>query len=203
MARVKRGFTAHRRHKKVLRMVKGHMTSRGHLFKTAHQEMMKSLMYAYRDRRTRKRDMRKLWIVRINAAARMHGLPYNRFIAGLNGLGLGLDRKMLAEMAVNDPHGFAVIAARIKGEPEPTRLKAIRGWIVALGLVIGAVAGYHVLVEPAPWPVLHAAGPPDPNEVAALKETIIRSYEVQQTAVQTGDTTPLATAYTNDPAVSL
>ena len=85
---------------------------------------MKSLMYAYRDRRTRKRDMRALWIVRINAAARENGLPYNRFIAGMNTLGLELDRKMLAEMAVNDPHGFAVLAARIKGEPEPARKAA-------------------------------------------------------------------------------
>lgn len=85
---------------------------------------MRSLMYAYRDRRTRKRDMRALWIVRINAAARENGLPYNRFIAGINGLGLELDRKMLAEMAVNDPHGFAVLAARIKGEPEPVRKAA-------------------------------------------------------------------------------
>jgi large subunit ribosomal protein L20 len=105
-------------------MVKGHQTSRGHLFRTANQEMMRSLMYAYRDRRTRKRDMRALWIVRINAAARQNGLPYNRFIAGINGLGLELDRKMLAEMAVNDPHGFAVLAARIKGEPEPVRTAA-------------------------------------------------------------------------------
>jgi large subunit ribosomal protein L20 len=105
-------------------MVKGHQTSRGHLFRTANQEMMRSLMYAYRDRRTRKRDMRALWIVRINAAARENGLPYNRFIAGINGLGLELDRKMLAEMAVNDPHGFAVLAARIKGEPEPVRKTA-------------------------------------------------------------------------------
>src|SRR6476619_3943011 len=121
MPRVKRGFTRHRRHNKVLGMVKGHQTSRGHLFRTANQEMMKSLMYAYRDRRTRKRDMRALWIVRINAAARENGLPYNRFIAGINSLGLELDRKMLAEMAVNDPHGFAVLVARIKGEPEPAR----------------------------------------------------------------------------------
>src|SRR5436190_14720715 len=103
MARVKRGFTAHRRHKKVLRMVKGHQTSRGHLFRTAHQEMMRSLAYAYRDRRARKRDMRALWIVRINAAAREHGLPYNRFMAGMTRLGLEIDRKMLAELAVNDP----------------------------------------------------------------------------------------------------
>lgn len=121
MPRVKRGFTNHRRHKKVLSMVKGHMTSRGHLYKTAHQEMMRSLMYAYRDRRTRKRDMRALWIMRINAAAREHGLPYSRFIAGLNTLGFAIDRKMLAEMAVNDKHGFAVLAARIQGAPDPVR----------------------------------------------------------------------------------
>ena len=119
MPRVKRGLTRHRRHNKVLGMVKGHMTSRGHLFRTAQQEMMRSLNYAYRDRRTRKRDMRGLWIIRINAAARENGLPYNRFIAGLSGLGLEIDRKMLAEMAVNDPYAFAVLAARIKGEPVP------------------------------------------------------------------------------------
>ncbi len=121
MPRVKRGFTAHRRHKKVLAMVKGHMTSRGHLYKMAHQEMMKSLMYAYRDRRARKRDMRRLWIIRINAAARENGLPYNRFINGVNRLGLGIDRKILADMAVNDPHAFSVIVARVKGEPDPVK----------------------------------------------------------------------------------
>ncbi len=121
MPRVKRGMTAHRRHKRVLAMVKGHMTSRGHLYKMAHQEMMKSLMYAYRDRRSRKRDMRRLWIIRINAAARENGLPYNRFINGVNNLGLGLDRKVLADMAVNDPHAFSVIVARVKGEPDPVK----------------------------------------------------------------------------------
>lgn len=121
MARVKRGFTTHRRHKKVLDVVKGHQTSRGHLFRTAQQEMMRSLAYAYRDRRTRKRDMRSLWIVRINAAARENGLPYSRFMAGVTTLGLGVDRKMLAEMAVNDPYGFSVLAAQVKGEPAPAR----------------------------------------------------------------------------------
>jgi len=119
MARIKRGFTRHRRHQRVLDQVKGHMTSRGHLFRAANTELMRSLNYAYRDRRTRKRDMRALWIVRINAAAREHGLPYNRFIAGLTAMGFAVDRKMLAEMAVNDPHAFAVIAARIKGEADP------------------------------------------------------------------------------------
>src|SRR5947199_10837231 len=121
MPRVKRGFTRHRRHKKVLALVKGHMTTRGHLFRAANQELLHSLMYAYRDRRARKRDMRKLWIVRINAAARINGLPYNRFIAGLNALGYTIDRKMLAEMAVNDAHAFAVLVARIKGEADPAR----------------------------------------------------------------------------------
>lgn len=124
MARVKRGFTTHRRHKKVLDVVKGHQTSRGHLFRTAQQEMMRSLAYAYRDRRTRKRDMRSLWIVRINAAARENGLPYSRFMAGVTTLGLGVDRKMLAEMAVNDPYGFSVLAAQVKGEPAPARPSA-------------------------------------------------------------------------------
>ena len=119
MPRVKRGFTRHRRHAAVLQQVQGHRTTRGHLFRTANQELMKSLMYAYRDRRTRKRDMRSLWITRINAAARMNGMPYNRFIAGLNTLGITIDRKMLSELAVNDPHGFAVLASQIKGEPAP------------------------------------------------------------------------------------
>jgi len=113
--------TAHRRHKKVLDFVKGHSNSRGRLYKTAHQEMMKSLMYAYRDRRTRKRDMRALWIVRINAAARANGMPYNRFMSGLSGLGLEIDRKMLAEMAVNNPYEFSVLVARVKGESATAR----------------------------------------------------------------------------------
>ncbi|HUS15633.1 MAG TPA: 50S ribosomal protein L20 [Chloroflexia bacterium] len=125
MPRVKRGFTRHRRHAKVLDQVKGHQTSRGHLFRSANQELLHSLAYAYRDRRTRKREMRGLWIIRINAAARENGLPYNRFIAGVNALGLGIDRKMLAEMAVNDPHGFSVLAARVKGEADPIRPAAV------------------------------------------------------------------------------
>ncbi len=117
-------MTRHHRHNKVLKMVKGHMTSRGHLYRTAHQEMMRSLSYAYRDRRTRKRDMRSLWIVRINAAARQHGLPYNRFMAGLTGLGLEVDRKMLADMAVNDPLAFASLAYKVRGEAMPADVRA-------------------------------------------------------------------------------
>ena len=185
MPRVKRGFTRHRRHNKVLGMVKGHQTTRGHLFRTANQEMMKSLMYAYRDRRTRKRDMRALWIVRINAAARENGLPYNRFIAGLNTLGLELDRKMLAEMAVNDPHGFAVLAARIKGEPEPAR-KAAPAPVAAApvaetaaGTTAAAPAAETTVVAPVAQGEiqteeekdLEAAGVPEEESVATNDQT--------------------------------
>ncbi len=107
MARVKRGVTAHRRHKKVLAQVKGHYSTNNRLFKRANESLMRSLAYAYRDRRTRKRDMRRLWIVRINAAARSNGLPYSRLIQGLTLANVAVDRKMLADLAVNDPAAFA------------------------------------------------------------------------------------------------
>jgi large subunit ribosomal protein L20 len=110
MARVKRGVAAHRRHKKVLAQVKGHYSTNNRLYKRAHESLMRSLMYAYRDRRNRKRDMRRLWIIRINAAARMHGIPYSRFIQGLNTANVEIDRKMLADLAVREPQAFAAIA---------------------------------------------------------------------------------------------
>jgi large subunit ribosomal protein L20 len=124
MPRVKRGFTKHRRHHGILAMVKGHRTSRGHLYRTARQELMRSLYYAYRDRRTRKRDMRSLWIVRINAAARQHGLPYNRFISGLLRLGIQLDRKVLADLAVRQPLAFAALVYQVRGETMPAEVQA-------------------------------------------------------------------------------
>src|SRR5215212_1511267 len=124
MPRVKRGFTKHRRHVQVLRMVRGQRTSRGHLYRTALQAKMRSLYYAYRDRRTRKRDMRALWITRINAAARQHGLPYNRFMAGLIRLGITLDRKVLADMAVTQPLGFAALVYQVRGESLPDEVRA-------------------------------------------------------------------------------
>ncbi|MBA2278588.1 MAG: 50S ribosomal protein L20 [Chloroflexia bacterium] len=109
MARVKRGVTAHRRHKKVLAQTKGHWGTRNRLYKRAHESMMKSLAYAYRDRRTRKRDMRRLWIQRINAAARLNGLPYNRLIQGLTLAEVAVDRKMLADLAVRDEEAFSAV----------------------------------------------------------------------------------------------
>ena len=122
MARVKRGVTAHRRHKKVLAQVKGHYSSNNRLYKRAHESLMRALRYAYRDRRTKKRDMRRLWIVRINAAVRERGLRYSQFIAGLEKIGCELDRRTLAEMAVVDPTGFDTVVAAVRqalGLPEP------------------------------------------------------------------------------------
>ena len=107
MARVKRGVAAHRRHKKVLAQVKGHRATNNRLYKRAHESLMHALYYAYRDRRTRKRDMRRLWITRINAAARINGLPYGRFIEGLTRAGVQVDRKILADLAVHDGAAFA------------------------------------------------------------------------------------------------
>ena len=111
MARVKRGVTSHRRHKKVLAQVKGHYGTNNRLFKRANESLMRSLYYAYRDRRTRKRDMRRLWIVRINAAARLNGLTYSRLIQGLSQANVAVDRKMLADLAVRDADAFAAVVA--------------------------------------------------------------------------------------------
>ena len=108
--RVKRGFKARKRRKKVLKLAKGFRGGRSKLFRTAADAVDKALMYAYRDRRVRKRDFRRLWIARINAAARMNNLPYSKFIHGLKLADVGLDRKVLAELAVSDPSGFSKIA---------------------------------------------------------------------------------------------
>lgn len=110
MARVKGGFVARRRRKKVLKLAKGYYGSKHRLFRTANEQVMKSLMYAYRDRRQRKRDFRKLWIVRINAAARLNGLSYSKFMHGLKLAGVDINRKMLADLAVNDAKAFSDLA---------------------------------------------------------------------------------------------
>jgi len=109
MPRVKRGVPAHQRHKKVLKLTKGHWGARHRLYRTAHESMLHALAYAYRDRRNRKRDFRRLWIQRINAAARLHGVSYSRFMAGLHKAQVSIDRKMLAELAVNDPTAFGAL----------------------------------------------------------------------------------------------
>jgi len=108
--RVKRGFKARRRRKKVLKLAKGFRGGHSKLFRTAADTVDRSLQYAYRDRRQRKRDFRRLWIARINAAARMNKLSYSKFMQGLKRAGIDLDRKVLAELAISDPAGFAKIA---------------------------------------------------------------------------------------------
>ena len=111
MARVKRGVTGHARHKKVLEFTKGHKGQRHRLFRRANESMMHALSYAYRDRRDRKSQFRRLWIMRINAAARMHGTTYSRLIDGLAKAGVEIDRKVLADIAVRDQAAFAQIVA--------------------------------------------------------------------------------------------
>ena len=108
--RIKRGFKARRRRKKVLKLAKGFRGGRSKLFRTAADAVDKSLMCAYRDRRQRKRDFRRLWIARINAAARMNQLSYSKFMHGLKMANIDLDRKVLADLAITDPAGFTKIA---------------------------------------------------------------------------------------------
>ncbi|KYO65230.1 50S ribosomal protein L20 [Thermovenabulum gondwanense] len=106
MPRVKKGVTARRRHKKILKLAKGYFGAKSKRFRIANQAVMKSLMYSYIGRKLKKRDFRKLWITRINAAARTNGLSYSKFINGLKKAGIQINRKILAEMAVNDHKGF-------------------------------------------------------------------------------------------------
>ncbi|WP_458412264.1 50S ribosomal protein L20 [Schinkia sp. CFF1] len=114
MPRVKGGTVTRRRRKRVLKLAKGYFGSKHTLFKVAKQQVMKSLMYAYRDRRQKKRDFRKLWITRINAAARLNGLSYSRMMHGLKVAGIEINRKMLAELAISDEKAFAELAAKAK-----------------------------------------------------------------------------------------
>jgi len=107
LPRVKRGVPAHQRHKKVLKLTKGQFGTRSKLFRRANEGLLKSLFYAYRDRRNRKRDMRSLWIVRINAAARQNGLTYSDLIRGLDAAGVDVNRKVMADMAITDPKAFS------------------------------------------------------------------------------------------------
>ena len=114
MARVKRGVTAHAKHKKVLKAAKGFYGRRKNTIRIAKQAVEKSLQYAYRERKNRKRNFRALWIQRINAAVREHGLTYGRFIDGLNKAGIEIDRKVLSDMAIHEPEAFAALVAKSK-----------------------------------------------------------------------------------------
>ena len=116
MPRVKGGIVTRRRHKKILKLAKGYFGSKHRLFKSANAQVMKSLLYAYRDSRQKKRDFRKLWITRINAQARLNGLSYSRLMHGLKVAGIEVNRKMLADLAVNDKAAFNELATVAKGK---------------------------------------------------------------------------------------
>ena len=114
MPRVKRGVTAHRRHKKILKQAKGYYGARGRIFRVAKQAVIKAGQYAYRDRRQRKRQFRALWITRINAQARANGITYSQFINGLKKANITLDRRVLADLAVRDKAGFSAVVEQAK-----------------------------------------------------------------------------------------
>ncbi|MDD2457497.1 MAG: 50S ribosomal protein L20 [Eubacteriales bacterium] len=114
MTRVKRSVRARARHRKILKLAKGYFGHKSKLFKVANQQVMKSLSYAYRDRKAKKRDFRRLWITRINAAARINGLSYSKFMNGLSKANILLDRKVLADIAVKDPAAFTSLCAKAK-----------------------------------------------------------------------------------------
>lgn len=116
MPRAKRGFKARRRRNRILKLASGYFGAKSKLFRPAHQAVMKSLTYAYRDRRVRKRDFRKLWIARINAGTRLNGLSYSRFINGLKLANIEINRKMLSEMAIHDPQSFTKLCDLAKAK---------------------------------------------------------------------------------------
>jgi len=114
MSRVKRGLTAHARHKKILKMAKGYRGRNNNVFRVAVEKVEKGLQYAYRDRKAKKRSFRSLWIQRINAATRIHDMTYSRFISGLGKAGIELDRKVLADIALKEPQAFAKLVESAK-----------------------------------------------------------------------------------------
>jgi large subunit ribosomal protein L20 len=116
MSRVKRGITARKKRRKILKLAKGFFGARSRLIRTATEAVNKAMKYAYRDRRARKREFRQLWIARINAAARLNNISYSRLVDGMKKSSIELDRKILAELAVNDPQGFAQVVLMAKGE---------------------------------------------------------------------------------------
>jgi large subunit ribosomal protein L20 len=149
MARVKRGVMARKRHTKLLKQAKGFRGARSRHYRVAHEAVMHALAYAYRDRRNRKRDFRRLWIQRINAAARLNGTTYSRLINGLKTAGINLDRKILADMAVRDPNAFGNVVAMALQRPAPAREVASLSATAVLGAdVATAVKKAKVVATP-------------------------------------------------------
>lgn len=130
MPRVKGGYTTRRRRKAVLKLAKGYYGSKHTLYKTAHEQVMRSMQYAFRDRKARKREFRRLWIQRINAACQLNGIKYSRFINGLANANITINRKMLAEMAVNDQAGFKALVDLAKKGLESAPAKEVENVVV-------------------------------------------------------------------------
>ena len=171
MPRVKGGYVTRQRRKKVLKLAKGYFGSKHTLYKTAHEQVMRSLAYSYRDRKVRKRDFRKLWIQRINAACQLNDMKYSRFINGLNRAGIEVNRKMLAEMAVNDAKGFAQLVELAKqGLVNPPVVKEV---------VVEEVVA-PVVEEAAPASDLESLKVADLRELA--KEKGIAGYSTMKKA---------------------
>jgi len=179
MPRVKGGTVARKRRKKILKLAKGYYGSKHLLYKTANEQVMKSLSYAYRDRKQRKRNFRKLWITRINAAARLSGMSYSKLINGLNLAGIEINRKMLADIAVNDAEGFAQIVEAAKrglnGETAPKRVVAKKAPTVKKAPVVKAapVVEETKAVKKAPVakaaPVVEETKAAAPTDLSTLK----------------------------------
>lgn len=130
MPRVKGGYTTRRRRKAVLKLAKGYYGSKHTLYKTAHEQVMRSMQYAFRDRKARKREFRRLWVQRINAACQLNGIKYSRFINGLANANININRKMLAEMAVNDAEGFKALVDLAKKGLENAPAKKVENVVV-------------------------------------------------------------------------
>lgn len=156
MARTKTGFVRRRWHKKLIKLMKGQWGTRHRLHRRANEAMLKSFFYAYRDRRQRKRDLRRLWIVRVNAAARLNGMSYSKFIYGLKNAGVEIDRKMLADVAVRDPQTFTKITALSLQSVSPTSSTATKPRLKAMP---DMAAPPKVKGTPAPAPVKAEAPP--------------------------------------------
>lgn len=186
MARVKRGVMARKRHNKLLKQAKGFRGARSRHYRVAHEAVMHALAYAYRDRRNRKRDFRRLWIQRINAAARLNGTTYSRLINGLKTAGINLDRKILADLAVRDPNAFSNIVAAALQRPAPAREVASLSATAVLGAdVATAVKKAKVvatpkqtLVAPAALeaPAVEAAPTVTLGATAAAETVALRDY---------------------------
>ena len=194
MPRVKGGYTTRRRRKAVLKLAKGYYGSKHTIYRTAHEQVMRSLRYAFRDRKARKREFRKLWITRINAACQLNGIKYNQFINGLANADVVINRKMLAEMAVNDAEGFAKLVevaknAKPKAKVEEkvvvltTESKAVKAANAAEEKKAEKKPAKKAAAKKAEAPVEEA--PKAEKKTAAKKTTAAKSTTAKSTAAKT------------------